>query len=93
VKWFVTFVVASTILWIVIAASFGAPCLQQIANLKLGDTPLFIHNEEEAGTAVKWMLIFSGLFAAGLGAEIANIVCDWERFIERLLVPRKRRHY
>jgi hypothetical protein len=64
-----------------------------LANINLNGTQLFIHSENEAITATKWMLGLTGLMAAGFGAQIADIFCDWERFIEKLFMPGRRRRY
>ena len=87
------FVIATPILWAILIGLIGMPFVKLTASLQLNGTPLFIHTDEEALTVVRWMLAITGLMAAGFGAEIAAIVADWDRFIQRLFTPRRRLRY
>ena len=92
-KWLITFVVATLILWAILVHSIGMPFMKMVAGLTIDGTPMFIHTREEAVTVARWMLGITGLMAAVFGAEVAAIVTDWDRFIQRMLTHGRRWRY
>jgi hypothetical protein len=87
------FLIATPIVWIFLIMAGGIPFLRMLTSLNLSGSPLFIQTEEQAATVARWMLGITGLMAVVFGAEIAAIVADWDRLIQRLFTPERRRRY
>ena len=92
-KRLIAFLVATPIVWGILIGLIGMPFMKMIVSLNLNGTPLFIHSNEEALTVFRWMLGVTGLMAIRPGAEIAAIIADWDRSIQRLFMPGRRRRY
>lgn len=92
-KRLIAFLIATPIAWAALIGLVGMPHMKMIASMNLNGTPLLIHSEEEAVTVARWMLAITGLMAVGFGLEIAAIVADWDRFIQRLFTSGRRRRY
>ncbi|MCG3149632.1 MAG: hypothetical protein PCFJNLEI_03097 [Verrucomicrobiae bacterium] len=92
-KRIITFLIATPVVWLVLIWLIGRPFMNMVVSLNFNGAPIFIHSDEEAMTVAKWVLGFTGLLAAVFGAEVAAIAAEWERFIQRLLEPRRRRRY
>jgi hypothetical protein len=92
-KKLIAFLLATPIVWAILIRLIGMPFMKMVVSINLNGTPLFIHTDEQAMTVFRWMLGITGLMAAGFGAEIAAIVADWDRLIQRLFMSGSRRRY
>jgi hypothetical protein len=84
-KRFIAWLIATPFVWAFLIGMIGMPFMKLIMSLNLGRTPLFIQTEEQAATVFRWMLLITGMMAAGFGIEISAIVANWDRFVQRLL--------
>jgi hypothetical protein len=92
-KKLIAFLIATPIVWAILIGLIGIPFVKMLASLTLDGTPLFIHTEQEAATVVRWTLGITGLVAVRFGIEISAIIADWDRLIQRLFMPGRRRWY
>ena len=89
-KKFITFIIATPIVWATLFLTIGMQSMKLLGSLNFNGTPMFIQTDEQAMTIAKWVMGCTGLMAAALGAEIAAIVADWDRIIQRMFAPERR---